>query len=368
MGEDMNRDVTKKDILLHYFSTVILYLLIYFAVLLCPAYYNNITNDKIDYSVILGFFFVGYVLIAPLVYGIFKPKSVLESRSLSIIGYIKRQFKKGLTTQEYLNNLAPTEKEKQSMMIVFMQTFFATFSAHMLCETYIPNLSYNLDFIHVMFQQAMLDISKLGIWAGLIQFIVDTGDVLLKIIFTITTLVFLVSYLSDTTVFKNKIKSIDTTPLGVFSCLCCYYPVTIFTYSFIRVTEQTLMPVENTTLLAILNLIVILANLGSLIAILRLGTKAGNLTNRGIVTGFPYNIIRHPDYTMQIIFIITTTIPLMLISQYGIVEKIMMLLTTLVWIYIYYLRAVTEERHLIQDPEYQQYVEKVKYRFIPKVF
>jgi protein-S-isoprenylcysteine O-methyltransferase Ste14 len=35
------------------------------------------------------------------------------------------------------------------------------------------------------------------------------------------------------------------------------------------------------------------------------------------------------------------------------------------WSLIYYLRAVTEERHLMNDPDYQAYCRKVRYRFIP---
>ncbi len=362
------KEVTKSDIFMHYIATTTLYLILLFAVMLCPAYYKNITNNQIDYSLILGFFFTGYLLFAPILLGIFKPESIKESRSLTIFSYIKRQFIRGLNLTDYLRNITPTEKEKQALTIVFMQVFFATYTAHILCETYLPNISYNFDFLWVMMNQAATDMAGLGVLAGLKQFIIDTGDIWLKIIFTITTLVYLVSYLSDTTLFKNKIKSVDTTPLGVLSCICSYYPITLLTYSFIRVTEENLLPVNNPNLLATLNIIVILANLGSLIAILRLGTKAGNLTNRGIVTGFPYNIIRHPDYSMQIIYIVATTVPLMLLADISLFNKIMMLLSTLAWIFIYYLRAITEERHLIQDPAYEEYTKKVKHRFIPKLF
>ena len=360
--------ITNRDLGKHYLASITLYTILLFAVMLCPAYYNNITNTKIDYSVILGFYLTAYTLIAPIIYLVFRPKSVLDSRPLTIFGYIKRQFVRGLPLEAYLNNITPTEKEKQAMMIVFMQVFFATYSAHILCETYIPNIKYNLDFMLVMFQQALSYTSSNGILVGLSQFIIDTGDIWLKIIFTITTFVYLFSYLSDSILTKNKIKSIDTTPLGVISCLCCYFPVSILTFSFIKVTEENLLPVNNTTLLVILNLIVIFANIGSLIAILRLGTKAGNLTNRGIVTGFPYNIIRHPDYSMQIIYIIATSIPLFLMGNHDLFSKIMMTLSTFAWIYIYYLRAITEERHLIQDEKYQEYCKKVRYRFIPRLF
>lgn len=365
---EVNKEITRSDIFMHYIATTTLYLVLLFVVMLCPAYYKNITNTQIDYSVILGFFFTGYLLFAPFILSIFKPQSLKNSRSLTIFGYIKRQFVRGLSLNDYLRNITPTDKEKQALMIVFMQTFFATYTAHILCETYLPTISYNFDFLWVMMNQAATDISGSGIFVGLRQFIVDTGDIWLKIIFTITTLVYLVSYLSDTTIFKNKIKSVDTTPLGVLSCICCYYPVTLLTYSFIQVTEENLLPVNNPNLLAILNIIIILANLGSLIAVLRLGTKVGNLTNRGIVTEFPYNVIRHPDYSMQIIYIIATTIPLMLLNDVSLFNKVIMIFSTFAWIYIYYLRAITEERHLIQDPAYEEYTKKVKHRFIPKVF
>ena len=35
--------------------------------------------------------------------------------------------------------------------------------------------------------------------------------------------------------------------------------------------------------------------------------------------------------------------------------------------FIYYWRAITEERHLSRDPEYRKYMAKVPYRFIPGV-
>ncbi|MBO5386015.1 hypothetical protein J6A64_06845 [bacterium] len=368
MTDNNEIQVTKKDIVKHYLATSIIYIILFILVTLCPAYSLNVTNENIDYSVILGFYVGGYILFAPILYFILKPKSLLDSRSLTIFGYIKRQFAKTSTLQESLNKIVPTDKEKQAMMILFMQVFFSTYTAHILCENFIPHLNYNFDFLKVMFAQAISLASTNGLLEGTKQFIVDTSDVWLKIIFTITAFVYLISYLSDSTFFKNKIKSVDTTPLGVLSCICCYYPMTILTYAFIKVTDQQLLPVNDTNLLVVLNIIVIFANIGSLIAIMSLGTKAGNLTNRGIVTHFPYNIVRHPDYSMQIIYIMATTVPLYINTSLPLFEKIMITLTTFAWIYIYYLRAITEERHLIQDEKYQEYCEKVKHRFIPKLF
>ena len=36
-----------------------------------------------------------------------------------------------------------------------------------------------------------------------------------------------------------------------------------------------------------------------------------------------------------------------------------------VWTGMYYLRSMTEEWHLSQDPDYQAYREQVRYKFIP---
>ena len=38
------------------------------------------------------------------------------------------------------------------------------------------------------------------------------------------------------------------------------------------------------------------------------------------------------------------------------------------WNMIYFLRAMTEERHLRADPDYRAYCEHVPYRFIPGIW
>lgn len=362
--------VTSTDILKHYSASVLIYGIILLFLAFCPVYYQTIEEGVFDYISFFIIYYIAYIVIAPIILFLFKPKSVLESRYLSIFNYIKRQFAKNETTEQFLKNIEPKEDEKQAFMVLFVKSFFGFYCVSLLCNKYFPSFEYNIDFLNNLFIDAfrLSSGSFTDTLKGLMQYIIDTGDVWLQLIMFLTTLVLAISYLTELDLFKNKIKSVDTTPLGVLSCIICYYPMTILTDRFIQVTQDTLMPVANPYLLMTLNLLIILVNLGVFIAVLRLGTKSGNLTNRGIVTGFPYNIIRHPDYTMQICYIILTSIPLYLITDYSAFEKIFMTIATLAWIYIYYLRAITEERHLIKDPDYQQYVEKVKYRFIPKLF
>lgn len=363
------KELTYKDILKHYIFSLIIYGTIIAILILCPVYSETIQNPDFNYINLFLIYYIGYLIFAPIIYFIFKPKTLLESRSLTIVKYFERQFKKNNSTEEFLKNIAPNDTEKQAFTILFVKVFFGTYCLNLLCNKYLLSVGYNIDFLKEMFNQAYQYFQTgASLKEAIAQYIIDSGDMWLQMIMGLTTLVLAISYLTELDLFKNKIKSVDTTPLGILSCIACYYPITLLTDKFIQVTPQDLLPVNNIYLLETLNILAIIANIGILIAVLRLGTKSGNLTNRGIVTGFPYNIIRHPDYTMKIGYIIITTIPLLVAPNYFLFEKIIMGIATLAWIYLYYLRSITEERHLINDPEYKAYVEKVKYRFIPKLF
>ena len=366
--ENNTSEVKFNDITKHYLSSLLIYGLILAFIAFCPVYTDTIENPKFDYITFFVIYYFLYLVIAPIIFYALKPKSILQSKSVAVIKYFIRFCKRTTSTKEFLDNIEPKEFEKQAFMSFFIKAFFGVASVILLCNNYIPSLGYNLDFLKVMFQQAILYMQSGNTYGGVVQYILDTGDMWLKLIFTVTTLVYALSYLTELDLFRNKIKSADTTPLGVLSCIICYYPIVILTNKVIFITGDSLLAINNQSLLAALNLLAILVNLFSLVAILRLGTRVGNLTNRGIVTGFPYNIVRHPDYTMQICYIIITTIPLYFMPVEVAGSKFFITVGTLAWILIYYIRAITEERHLMKDEKYQQYVKKVKYRFIPKVF
>ena len=101
-------------------------------------------------------------------------------------------------------------------------------------------------------------------------------------------------------------------------------------------------------------------------ATVALGAKCSNLTNRGIVSRGPYAIVRHPAYIAKNLAWWVTVIPVLHITNPAHAAGIVMSMGA--WTLIYFLRAITEERHLLADPEYQEYAKKVKYRFIPHVF
>ena len=106
--------------------------------------------------------------------------------------------------------------------------------------------------------------------------------------------------------------------------------------------------------------IIVLVFLGIyLAATFALGPKASNLTNRGIVSRFPYSIVRHPAYISKNIVWWLTMLPI--INWKFAVGMVF-------WSLIYFFRALTEERHLLQDPDYQEYCKKVKWKFIPGIY
>jgi protein-S-isoprenylcysteine O-methyltransferase Ste14 len=96
-----------------------------------------------------------------------------------------------------------------------------------------------------------------------------------------------------------------------------------------------------------------------------LGTKCSNLTNRGIVSTGAYGIVRHPAYISKNLSWFLMAIPIIGLSITTWSINWIALISIIGWMIIYFLRAITEERHLMQDSDYREYCKKVKYRFIP---
>ncbi len=360
-------DVTRRDILKHYFSSVLIYGLILLFIAISPLYAAAIEKSSINYVNVLGIYYVLYIIFALPIFFIFKPESLKESRNVAIIDYIKRQFKR-VSPSERIKLFEMNENEKQAFVITFIKTFFGVYCLNMLCSNYIPSLDYNVSFLGAMLGEAVSYAKTQGFIGGLGQFMDDSGDMLINLTFFVTTIIFAVSYLTEAKFLRNKIKYADITPLGILSCILCYYPFTQIVSKVISMYSNQLIPAPNALIRVILRSILVIACFVSMIAIMRLGTKSGNLTNRGIVTGFPYNIVRHPDYGAQMLTVILLFIPVYYVPQMTLTNKILFTFGTLTMLFIYYLRALTEERNLSKDEKYLEYMSKVKHRFIPWIF
>ncbi len=185
-----------------------------------------------------------------------------------------------------------------------------------------------------------------------------TYYVLYNLIFVIDTACFTFGYIVEAKWLKNEIKSVDPYLSGWVVTLICYPP---FNNIVDTVTQSSGTPFNyySPFVMSIFLVMTLLLYSFYVWASIALGTKASNLTNRGIVTSGPYKYIRHPAYAAKNLAWWFERVPFMT-SWVGIVSLV-------VWNTIYIARAFTEERHLLADPDYKEYVKKVPWRFIPYV-
>ncbi|MDX8395503.1 MAG: isoprenylcysteine carboxylmethyltransferase family protein [Mariprofundaceae bacterium] len=92
-------------------------------------------------------------------------------------------------------------------------------------------------------------------------------------------------------------------------------------------------------------------------ATMALGFKFSNLCNRGIINHGPYHFMRHPAYTAKNLA--------WWLDNTHVLSNIWACIALLLSNGIYILRALTEEKHLIQDSAYKTYCKQVKGKFIP---
>jgi len=180
--------------------------------------------------------------------------------------------------------------------------------------------------------------------------------------FLVDVVLFVIGYLTE---FANKsvVRSVEPTVLGWVVALMCYPPFNGITANYLPWSIPSYAVFFNSQ--SITNgflVVMVLLYLIYVSASVALNLKASNLTNRGIVMKGPYAIVRHPAYISKNLVWFLMTLPAILSGNFA------ALVTILFWIGIYYLRSITEERHLMQDPDYIEYCKKVRYRFIPGIF
>lgn len=185
---------------------------------------------------------------------------------------------------------------------------------------------------------------------------------LFYLILVIDTIIFAFGYVFESKKLKNIVKSVEPTALGWFVAVICYPPLNSITANILGWYSSDFANFGNENINVITGLVSILLFIIYVWASIALGFKASNLTNRGIVSKGPYKYIRHPAYASKNLSWWLMAIPI--IKTAGFIA----IFSLAVWTLIYYLRALTEERHLLKDPDYVEYSKKVKYMFIPGLF
>ena len=177
-------------------------------------------------------------------------------------------------------------------------------------------------------------------------------------------------YIVETPALRNRIRSVDPTFFGWAICLACYPPFNDFTSRFLPWQSSDFPRFQQTTVHFIANVTLLVALAMYSWASVALGFKASNLTNRGIVSHGPYAVVRHPAYAAKNLAWWIGALPnLYLVFSGGDLRQAAIALISLCgWTMIYLLRAITEERHLLLGNNgYAEYMQQVRWRFIPGV-
>jgi protein-S-isoprenylcysteine O-methyltransferase Ste14 len=182
------------------------------------------------------------------------------------------------------------------------------------------------------------------------------------VILVVDTFIFAFGYLFESPALKNVVKSVEPTAFGWLVALACYPPINDITAKILGWYSSDFSNFGNANTNIVMGVVSLLLFAIYLWASLALGFKASNLTNRGIVAKGPYKYVRHPAYASKNLSWWVMGIPAIMHS--GLIAVV----SLTVWSFIYFLRALTEERHLLQDPDYVEYSKKVKYMFFPGVY
>ncbi len=198
----------------------------------------------------------------------------------------------------------------------------------------------------------------------------DLSNIVPTIIFSIDVALAWCGYLVSSRWLDNQTKSTEPTFIGWMACLLSYPPFrAIPAWLFTMPGEKMYLQLPEQWLVTLLAILMIVSYSLYMLPTIFFGVRFSNLTNRGIIRTGPFAYVRHPAYAAKNIAWWFVGLPVAIYSglNYGVVTMLLMLFGLIFMTGIYYLRAITEEKHLAIDPYYQAYCQKVRYRFIPHI-
>lgn len=181
-----------------------------------------------------------------------------------------------------------------------------------------------------------------------------------NLLLLLDTIIFFFAYSVESKWLDNRIRDPQPHSSGWIAALICYPPFNgataqLFTYGKFPEAQW----IESSIILTVLQIITLFLYTIYFISTLNLGWNAGNLSRRKIITNGVYGIIRHPAYLTKTFAWWIEHLPYLNFQN---------ALGLIGWSLIYLWRAYTEEIHLQKDIAYVQYMQRVKWRFIPGIF
>jgi protein-S-isoprenylcysteine O-methyltransferase Ste14 len=308
-----------------------------------------------------------YLVIAPLVFLIGRPRSLWVSKNHLIAGYVARLARGGWrpSAQREPQSWRATYAEKHALMFFAIKLFYGP-------------LMINSALVEYRAFPEFLRQIRFG--DSLLNFCDKSYLLLVSGVFLLDSVLFIVGYHTESGLLRNRLRYAETNPWHILVCVACYGPFNMVTSAFFGPSNHNpyilfrgdVTHPATWILRAAAAFFLLLLTAASL----SLFTKASNLTNRGIVDWGPYRYIRHPGYLGKNMFWLMTLLPALVpytaAPQFSWLGYLTFCGVTvwgfLGWGAIYFLRAVTEEKFLMRDPDYVAYCRKVKYRFIPGVY
>ncbi|HEX7028892.1 MAG TPA: hypothetical protein VF268_16750 [Gammaproteobacteria bacterium] len=257
------------------------------------------------------------------------------------------------------------EHDKKAARALLVKVFFAPLMTVFFVDQF-PHLVGNVGYIFIGIPNAVANGSYTHS-----QFNNDFFNISIATIFSIDVALAWCGYVTSTRWVDNQTASAEPTVLGWLVCLLCYPPFQMYLGLYYAAPgEREVLQFPSQWAITIFTGMMLLSYFVYMSATLWFGVRFSNLTNRGIIRKGPFAIIRHPAYASKNFAWWCVMFPAILYNATrsgGLDIAILQIIGLVLMTWVYYMRALTEERHLSVDPYYREYCKQVKYRFIPGV-
>ena len=207
----------------------------------------------------------------------------------------------------------------------------------------------------------------------------DLAQIGISFLFAAHLVVLFTSYAFCSRWINNQKQKVDNTLLSWVVCLVVFPP---FTHTLItswvdamigpvmQGPPQVITEFGSQTLVTVLIAAMLAFYLAFLVSTITLGTSYANLCYRKLITNGVYRWVRHPVYASKLLALSCFVLPIAILNAFdGNWETASSLTGGLSIGYVLFaLRAYREEKWLCQHCDYQAYMKRVRYRFIPGVF
>jgi protein-S-isoprenylcysteine O-methyltransferase Ste14 len=168
-----------------------------------------------------------------------------------------------------------------------------------------------------------------------------------------------VGYLCTFRILDSHVRSAEPTTLGWLVAIICYQPFwSLISSQYIHYEGSVFWDnwlISLPIVRIVWGTVIVALLLCYALSTISFGLRFSNLTNRGIITSGPYRLTKHPAYIAKNLSYWMITVPF--IEPLGWKVAVMHCAALIAVNLLYFIRAKTEERHLMNDPEYRAYAE-----------